>query len=421
MPAADLTRIASNIGAMNALDSLRRVNSHLSVAQLRLSTGKRINSAADDPAGYFIANTLNARTEGMKVALDNIGDGKNVLSIAEGGLQKISDILLQMRSKTEQAGSTTLNSAQRDAIGTQLDQYLTEISNIVAQTSFNNISLLGNVATHLASTALKFQVGPGTTLDVDQLTFLVANGANAFDAEGLGLVGAGTAAAIVNDAGAPAAGGEPDTNVVQSFSASAVATGYSALADGRHYLETQGTHAGGDLKFRLVDNSGVAVQIQNFGGVGLTSGWQTFVQGTTYDTGRGLSFLTVADDATVTAQSAGGSTSHAIYKGAKPVGGAAAAGTDGAALTYMGLIDTAATSVASALATVGAYQARLAFKEDFLMVSVASNEASYNRIMNADMAQEQVNATKFSILQQVATAMLTQANAAPQSSLALFR
>ena len=146
MPTADLTRIASNIGALNALDSLRRVNGQLGVAQLRLSTGKRINSAADDPAGFFIATTLNARTEGMRVALDNIGDAKNVLAISEGGLQKISDILLQMRSKVQQAGSTTLNTEQRNAIGTQLDQYQQEIANIVAQTSFNGISLIGTTS-----------------------------------------------------------------------------------------------------------------------------------------------------------------------------------------------------------------------------------------------------------------------------------
>ena len=101
--------------------------------------------------------------------------------------------------------------------------------------------------------------------------------------------------------------------------------------------------------------------------------------------------------------------------------GSAAASTSSSALTYMSAIDTALSTVASALSTVGAYEARLAFKEDATTVSIASNEASFNRIMNADMAQEQVNATKYAILQQVATAMLTQANAAPQSVLALFR
>lgn len=429
MPSSDLTRIASNIGAMNALDSLRRVNSQLSTSQLRLSTGKRINSAADDPAGYFIATTLNARTEGMRVALDNIGDGKNVLSIAEGGLQKINDILLQMRSKTEQAGSTTLNTSQRQAIGTQLDQYVKEIKNIVAQTSFNNISLIGTTA-GAASDPLTLLVGPGNSSTVDQLTFGVTNNANAasaFDATGLGIQIADTTTAA-----AASVSNLPTGFVMTTGSAAPLGRpGYDELASGNYYLETSGSVVG-TYQFRLVDSAGNAVYIDDASDSGtlMTAGWQTaeLVDAAAWDTGRGLSINIT--DASVPTTFGGGGELNTKDNGAAVIaytqavtvaGGYSKVDTSANALIYMGLIDSAMNNVAGALASVGAYQARLVFKEDFLMTSVASNEASYNRIMNADMAQEQVNATKYSILQQVATAMLTQANAAPQSVLALFR
>ena len=97
MATVDVTRIASNIGALNSLNSLQNINAKLATHQTRLSTGKRINSAADDPAGLTIATKMLARSEGMKVALDNIGDAKNMLSVAEGGMSKINDILIQMR------------------------------------------------------------------------------------------------------------------------------------------------------------------------------------------------------------------------------------------------------------------------------------------------------------------------------------
>ena len=67
------TRINTNIGALNALRSLTDINNRLSVAQLRLATGKRINNAADDAAGYSIAKKMNARSKGLGQALNNIG------------------------------------------------------------------------------------------------------------------------------------------------------------------------------------------------------------------------------------------------------------------------------------------------------------------------------------------------------------
>ncbi|MHB0879188.1 MAG: flagellin, partial [Anaerolineae bacterium] len=120
MASADFTRIASNIGALNALYSLRKTNSSLGTHQARLATGKRINSAEEDPAGLSIATKMSARSQGLQVALDNISDSKNMLSVAEAGLSKVNDILVQMRTKAEQAASDTLGADERSAIQSQL-------------------------------------------------------------------------------------------------------------------------------------------------------------------------------------------------------------------------------------------------------------------------------------------------------------
>jgi flagellin len=84
-------------------------------------------------------------------------------------------------------------------------------------------------------------------------------------------------------------------------------------------------------------------------------------------------------------------------------------------------INTALDRVKVGVREVGSFMARLTFKEDSLTVQYINTEAAYNRIMNANMAQEQVEASKFMILQQTATAMLAQANVAPQFLLTLFR
>ncbi len=85
-----------------------------------------------------------ARSEGLKVSLDNISDAKNMLSVAEGGLSKMTDIIVQMRNKAEQAASDTLGTSERAAIQTQLSSYAQQIQDMVDQTKWNGVKLLDN-------------------------------------------------------------------------------------------------------------------------------------------------------------------------------------------------------------------------------------------------------------------------------------
>jgi flagellin len=95
--------------------------------------------------------------------------------------------------------------------------------------------------------------------------------------------------------------------------------------------------------------------------------------------------------------------------------------TSANAVSAMQKIESALLIVKEAVSQVGAFSARLSFKEEALSVQYTNTESAYNRIMNANMAEEQVEASKFLILQQTATAMLAQANVAPQFLLSLFR
>ena len=173
MAEIDITRIAGNIGAMNALNSLSNINKQLSVHQTRLSTGKRINSAADDPAGLTIATKMLSRSEGLKTALDNIGDAKNLLAVAESGMGRVNDILVQMRNKAESAASDTMGQNERAAIVTQLQAYAAQIDDIAEQTEWNGTKLING-----DTTSLSFQTGAGETdvTDVDGLGNLAATG-----------------------------------------------------------------------------------------------------------------------------------------------------------------------------------------------------------------------------------------------------
>ena len=92
MAGVDITRIAGNIQALNSLNSLNSINSRLAIHQARLSTGRRLLEAADDPAGMNMATTFDVRRRNMRTVLRAIGDSKNLLATSEGGLKKIQDI-----------------------------------------------------------------------------------------------------------------------------------------------------------------------------------------------------------------------------------------------------------------------------------------------------------------------------------------
>jgi flagellin len=138
--------------------------------------------------------------------------------------------------------------------------------------------------------------------------------------------------------------------------------------------------------------------------------------GTTIDLGTGLSFE-VGGVATASGATGVEAATYSLvyaHTGNK-------VGSQDSSQVFMDLIDTASSQVSKALGYIGATVNRLQYQETSLAVAKVNTEASYNRIMNADMAYEQLEATKWGILQQTAIAMLAQANMVPQSILGLFR
>jgi len=287
----DPTRIAGNIGALNALSSLQYINENLALHQTRLATGKRINYAFEDPAGMNLATTFDVRRKGLEVVLRAIGDSRSLMATAEGGLRKIQDIMIKLRAKTMEAVGDTIGVNERAAVSAMMKDYVLEIDQIVQQTQWNGNPLLSG-SSGLASDPTGI------------LHFLV----------------------------------DPD---------------------------------GGSVGFQFTGNQ---------------------------------SFLASALDPVLVA----GSASLSVA-------------TSDLAVALSKKIDTALRKVMTGVMDVGAFTARLTFKEDTLRVQYINTESAYNRIMNANMAEEQVEASKFMILQQTATAMLAQANLSPQFLLALFR
>jgi flagellin len=147
MSFGDMTRINTNLQSLSALNALQKTNSQLGMRQLRLATGSRLNRAEDDSAGYTIAKKLEARVRGQAAALANIGDAKSMLTVAEGSLNTIMDILHNMKEKAVQAANDTLGTSERTAIQNELNALSAEVGEILSGSTFNGTSLFSSTGT----------------------------------------------------------------------------------------------------------------------------------------------------------------------------------------------------------------------------------------------------------------------------------
>jgi flagellin len=250
------------------------INDRLGKHQYRLATGKRINSAADDTAGYSIAKGLEARGKGLSVAMSNVSNAKNIMDVAEGGFQNVMDILHTLKEKATQASDDSLSADQRTAIGNQITALIEEVDDIVAETKFNGSALIDGTYSKT------FQTGEGVT---DSLAVALNNSDSA-------------------------------------------ALSINALDLSTHALAT----------------------------------------------------------------------------------------------VAMGAIDSAITTLSTAIQEVGDIKSRLSSKETALSVAYTNTEAVRSTVEDADFAKEQMQVMKLQILQQTAVSSFAQSNAAPQVVLSLF-
>ncbi len=170
--------INTNITALIGQNNLSNSQAMLAKAQERLSSGLRINSAADDAAGQAIANRMSAQISGMQQAQRNTNDGISLAQTMEGGLNQISDNLQRIRELAVQAANDTNTEDDRDSIQLEIDERISEITRVANATSFNGTNLLND-----SGTTLNIQVGANTEGGVDNLTIDLADAT----ASGLGV------------------------------------------------------------------------------------------------------------------------------------------------------------------------------------------------------------------------------------------
>ncbi|MCE5312567.1 MAG: flagellin FliC [Nitrospiraceae bacterium] len=160
--------INTNIASITAQRNLSTNASSLEKSVSRLSSGLRINTAADDAAGLSISEKLRANIRSVNQAVRNAQDGISLMQTAEGGLTEIGSILTRMRELAEQSSNGTLDSSARSALDSEFTQLISEIDRIGKTTEFNGVKLLDGSQ---SATGVTLQVGFRATTN-DQLVVL---------------------------------------------------------------------------------------------------------------------------------------------------------------------------------------------------------------------------------------------------------
>ena len=156
--------VNTNIGASIAQNALGKNERSMNTAMERLSTGKRINGAKDDAAGLAISSRMTSQINGLATGIKNASDAVSMISVADGAMVEIGNMLQRMRELALQASNGTTTSADRDYLNTEYQNLITEIERIAQNTQWNGTDIL-----NVASNSVKYQVGAngGQTIAVD--------------------------------------------------------------------------------------------------------------------------------------------------------------------------------------------------------------------------------------------------------------
>lgn len=182
-------RINTNVAAMNSYNQLKNTNNNMSKSLERLSSGKRINRAADDAAGLAISEKMKGQMNGLAQAQRNAQDGISMTQTAEGALNESQSILQRMRELSVQAANDSNTDADRAEIQKEVDQLAGELTRISNTTEFNTQTLLNGGIEDGKGGDVTFQIGANKGQDMELSV-------NSMDAKSLGVGGKGIVADV---------------------------------------------------------------------------------------------------------------------------------------------------------------------------------------------------------------------------------
>jgi len=378
-------RINTNLMALNAQNKLRVNQSNVEKSIMKLSSGMRINSAADDAAGLAISEKMRAQVRGLRQAQDNAQDGISLIQTAEGALQQTTDILQRMRELVIKAQNTgVLTDNDRTSITSELSTLRDEIDRIATSTTFNSKKLLnGELAVQRAEDGGDFSAG-------------IVNVVNAT---------AGTTYVITAEEGKRA-------YVTVTNTLTGVQTSYVSDIVMTKTLTGRVNFAGAGIIINFWQNK---IALESMNGKTIVTADESIGMKADFKIGAN----TYSED--ILSLGIGDMSSTGLNVEDNGEKFAIDISTSQSANDVLDAVDFALDEVAAQRGTLGAIQNRMEYAISNLRATEENLSAAESRIRDVDMSAEMVKFTKNNILNQSAMAMLAQANQLPQQVLNLLQ
>jgi len=379
--------VNTNLSSVTTQTYLSTTQSQLAKATQRLASGLRINSAADDAAGYAIAQRLTAQVNGSNTAIQNANNAVSLAQTAQGSLSEITNNLQRVRELAVESANATNSTSDRQSLDNEAQQLLSEVNRVANTASFNGVKLLDG-----SFTSQQFQVGANagdtitiasissaTTASLGSVTGALSQSGASSGITSLGAAATGTMLINGHDIGALAAAGTVAQRVGQ-------------VVDAINAISTQtGVNASYDAANGVID---------------LASASAITVTGA--DTGTITGFNAAGGQGSASTTTVTGLTSLSLQSSA------------GASIA-IAQIDSALNQINTTNASLGAYQNRFQSAVANLQSTSQNLTAARSTVQDADFAAETANETRASVLQQAGVAVLGQANSQPQQVLSLLQ
>jgi flagellin len=442
----------TNIDSLIAQNALSTSGNQLQTSLQQLSSGLRINTAADDAAGYAIVQGMTSQIDGLNQASQNANDGVSLAQTASGAMQEVTNDLQSMRDLAVESLNASNSSADRSDLNAQFSQLMNDINSVSAQTQFNGVTLLDG-----SFQGATFQVGAnaGQSITIGAISSASSssigtyyNGATSV----AGTVKTGAGASITTTAGT--AGAYNATNLAASTGLGTAVDGASVTlnvkVDGTTYTTNAVTLSGTpatDLKsvaaavnqalssaggiVATVNSAGTGIQLSGTEAAGAGDVVQFSVASATDASGNAIAAGTITANTAAITTDLGLDSSDTVgfYT---PTGGTATTTSNAQYLNGLNVntvdnsnltlisIDNALQQLATSSADLGAYQNRFQAAITGLSTDSTNLSSAESSIADTDYAAATSNLSKAQILQQAGTAMVAQANTIPQNILTLL-
>ena len=357
--------VNTNIASMNAQRSLHASSKELATAMERLSTGKKINSAADDAAGFAIAESMTAQVRGLNMAVKNANDGLSLAAVVENASNDVTDMLQRIRELAVQAVSDTNSHGDRQNLNNEARALIDEIDRVATSTQYNGEYVL-NGDYQDKEIQVGYNDGDVIEFSVDSISsHHLGENTRHLDHQGYAV-----SAELVNN-------GQQTRIELDRLSTSFQADDSLSIAGWGDFNVVEAGDA-----YVIVDSPDAHQSFVNAG----NQNREADVAEVHYDH-KSLHSIDLVHNAS----------------------------------DALNVVSGAIDQVGAAKAELGAFQNRLEYTVANLMNVAEFTSAARSRIQDADFAQEAANLAKAQVLQQAGAAMLAQANAAPQLALSLLK